>query len=273
MNPDRTKEIWAQMFPCPHHRGTRITPLTCWTRQKATAPANGGKPADALIDPECAECSQGAKIRDQVEKGEIVLPGKRKTPKWTSRPAANPIIHQPMVKGQIHRPVREEAVKETVMPKRRPGRPPKRKEVEASAQTAARTGLTVIPKTTPNSCAPWAQGIDPSTLDDIIKHSEVMLCKDPACRRAGQDIPVVEMAHNWGSGKVMETCLECHERKRIGGIKRTAAIKKEMLSKKPLDVLFDGHGDLLEKLTKMADRHFRSPEKQLLSMVNEAKER
>jgi len=267
MNPERTAEIWASMFPCPHHLGTRITPLTCWTRQKEVAPTNGGKPAEALLDPECESCSKGAEIRAQVESGEIILPAKLKRKRWQGK-TPSMMITAPQPQNRTYA-VREEAVKETVMPKRRPGRPPQRKETEVTAQIAAQaTRKTVEPKTQ-TAYAPWAQKIDPSSTSMVlsVEREETMRCKDPSCRRAGHEIPVGEMARNIKNDKPTGYCQECMDRRRTAGVQ--AAFDRRPAQAK-IEDLFSDYPELWAKLAAIGKKYYRTPEMQLVAMVAEA---
>ena len=98
-----------------------------------------------------------------------------------------------------------------------------------------------------------------------------MRCKEADCRRAGEDIPIEEMSRNAATGRAMPICKECYNRKRITGLKKYHNDIRDSI-RPPLEVLFDKHPDLLEKLARIGEANFRGPEGQLLAMVAEAKE-
>jgi len=68
--------VLASMFPCPRHADTKITPNTCFHRQRRVV--DMVRSIDSPLDPECIGCPEGLRIREGVESGEITLPGKMK---------------------------------------------------------------------------------------------------------------------------------------------------------------------------------------------------
>ena len=100
---------------------------------------------------------------------------------------------------------------------------------------------------------------------------KTMRCREPDCARSGEDIPIEEMSRNAANGRPMTICKDCFKSKRTKGLKKYHEDLKASV-RPPLEVLFEKHPSLLEKLTRIGELHFRGPEGQLLAMIQEAKE-
>lgn len=73
----------SQLFPCPGHPDSKITPNTCFHRQRRVIDMI--RSVEKPLDPECVGCVKGEEILAGVAAGAIVLPGKiRKGRGWAN---------------------------------------------------------------------------------------------------------------------------------------------------------------------------------------------